>query len=88
MATKQEIRDYFAKFGKQGGNTRAKNMTPQERAESARKASQARWAKTDACLKEIDRKLKKLERKNKAARAKREPPRPHSLSERKARATK
>jgi hypothetical protein len=45
MATKAEIRDYFARFGKQGGKTRAKNMTPEQRKESARKASEARWAK-------------------------------------------
>jgi hypothetical protein len=45
MATKQEIRNYFAKFGKKGGKARAKNMTPEQRAEGARKASQARWAK-------------------------------------------
>jgi hypothetical protein len=45
MATKSEIRDYFAKFGKQGGRKRAKNMTAQQRAEAARRASEARWAK-------------------------------------------
>jgi hypothetical protein len=44
MATKAEIRDYFAKFGKQGGKTRAKNMTPEQRKEAARRASEARWA--------------------------------------------
>ena len=48
MTTKQEIRDYFAKFGKQGGKTRAKNMTVEQRAESARKAAKARWAKKKA----------------------------------------
>ena len=45
MPSKQEIRAYFAKFGKQGGKARAAKMTPEERAESARKASQARWDK-------------------------------------------
>jgi hypothetical protein len=45
MATKAEIRDYFAKFGKQGGKTRARNMTPEERKEASRKASEARWKK-------------------------------------------
>jgi hypothetical protein len=34
-----------AAIGKKGGKARAKNMTPEERSESARKASQARWAK-------------------------------------------
>lgn len=45
MTTKKEIRDYFAKFGKQGGKARAENMTPEQRKESARKAAKARWAK-------------------------------------------
>ena len=44
-----EIRDYFVRMGKKGGalggQTRAANMTPEERSESARKAVQARWAK-------------------------------------------
>ncbi len=31
--------------GSKGGKTRAKNMTPEERSESARKAAKARWAK-------------------------------------------
>jgi hypothetical protein len=47
-----EIRDYFVKMGKQGGalggHTRAANMTPQERSDSARNAVSARWARTKA----------------------------------------
>jgi hypothetical protein len=31
--------------GAKGGKARAKNMTPEERSESARKAAKARWAK-------------------------------------------
>jgi len=34
-----------AKIGKKGGKARAKNMTPEERSESARKAVNARWDK-------------------------------------------
>jgi hypothetical protein len=45
MTTKADIRDYFVKFGKQGGKARAKNMTPEQRKESARLASEARWKK-------------------------------------------
>lgn len=45
MATKADIREYFARFGKEGGKTRAKNMTPEQRKEAARRASAARWAK-------------------------------------------
>ena len=45
MATKQEIREYFAKFGRKGGKATAKNRTAEERKEAARKAVEARWAK-------------------------------------------
>jgi hypothetical protein len=45
FVTKKEIRDYFAKFGKEGGKARAKNLTPEQRKASARKAAEARWAK-------------------------------------------
>ena len=31
------------KTGRQGGNARAANMTPEQRSESARKAAMARW---------------------------------------------
>ena len=45
MATEQEIRDYFAKFGREGGKLRAKRMTPAARKKSAQKAAAARWSK-------------------------------------------
>jgi hypothetical protein len=45
MATKAEIREYFARFGKQGGKATARKMTPKQRQESARRAAQARWSK-------------------------------------------
>jgi len=32
-----------ASLGKLGGKARAKNLTPEERAKSARKAAKARW---------------------------------------------
>jgi hypothetical protein len=60
MATKQEIRDYFAKFGKEGGQTRAKNMTAQQRADAARKAVEARWAKRRKLVDEITEGSKQL----------------------------
>jgi len=34
-----------AEIGKKGGLQRARNMTPEERSESARAASRARWAR-------------------------------------------
>jgi len=45
MATKQEIREIFAKHGRKGGKAAARQMTPEQRKESARKAAQARWGK-------------------------------------------
>jgi hypothetical protein len=35
-------------LGKKGGKARAKNLTPQQRSEGARKAVLARWAKAKA----------------------------------------
>jgi hypothetical protein len=69
MATRQDIRDYFAKFGKEGGKARAKNMTPEQRKEAARKASEARWAKTEKLVAEITEGTKKLLKKSRAAQA-------------------
>jgi hypothetical protein len=60
MASKQEIRDYFAKFGKEGGKTRARNMTAQQRADAARKAVEARWAKRRKLVDEITKGSKQL----------------------------
>jgi hypothetical protein len=42
--TKKEITEYFRKFGKEGGKTRARKMTPAQRKESARRAAHARWS--------------------------------------------
>ncbi len=40
------LRDGMGKLGgSKCGKARAKNMTPEERSESARKAAKARWAK-------------------------------------------
>lgn len=48
MATKQEIREYFAKFGRKGGKATASKMTPEERSEKMRRAAKARWSKKKA----------------------------------------
>jgi hypothetical protein len=37
---------YAAALGKKGGKARAKGMTKQQRSEAAKKAVEARWAKT------------------------------------------
>jgi hypothetical protein len=47
-------------LGRKGGKNRAKNMTPQERSEAARKAVNARWARIDASLKETAKNLAKM----------------------------
>lgn len=47
-----KLREYFRKLGlrggSKGGSTRAARMTPEERSESARVASLARWSKVRA----------------------------------------
>lgn len=53
MATKAEIREYFAKFGRRGGKAYAKNTSPEQRKAAARRAAQARWAREKAKPKEI-----------------------------------
>jgi hypothetical protein len=39
------VQDYFDKIARMGGNARAKKLTKEQRAESARNAAKARWAK-------------------------------------------
>lgn len=47
-----EVLEYFVRMGHKGGalggQTRAANMTAEQRSEGARKASQARWARAKA----------------------------------------
>ena len=66
MASKQEIREYFAKFGRKGGKATAKKMTPEERTEKMRRAAQARWAKEkqqiETSLHEINETTERLAR--------------------------
>ena len=75
MPSKQEIRDYFAKFGKEGGKATARNRTPEERSDAARKAVQARWAKNEkriaAALKEVNEGTKTLLKRAAARKGKR-----------------
>ena len=58
--TKKEITEYFRKFGKEGGKTRAKKMTPEQRKESARRAAQARWSQTKKLVRAITEGTKEL----------------------------
>lgn len=68
VTTKQEIRDYFAKFGKQGGRATARNRTPEQRSEAARKAVLARWAKDK---KQIEKSLREMNKSLDLAESKR-----------------
>jgi len=40
------VREYLSKLGKKGGKSRAQKLTEKQRSESARRAAQARWAKS------------------------------------------
>lgn len=41
----EELSSAAAELGRKGGKARAENMTPERRAEIARKAAEKRWAK-------------------------------------------
>jgi general stress protein YciG len=45
FVSSKEIKQYLAKLGRKGGAATAKNRTPEQRKQIARKAAQARWAK-------------------------------------------
>ena len=52
LATGEETEDLppvspGAALGKLGGEARARNMTPEQRAEQAKKAARTRWTKSD-----------------------------------------
>jgi hypothetical protein len=60
---------YATQFARKGGKARAKNLTPEQRSESARKAVEARWAKQRAELKALNEGTKALLKKSRAAQA-------------------
>jgi hypothetical protein len=49
-------------LGRKGGKARVKSQTVEERIESARRAAQARWAKTKKLVEEITEGTKELEK--------------------------
>jgi len=53
-------------LGRKGGKATAKNRTPEERAEAARKAVEARWAKQKKLVDEITARTKALLKVSKA----------------------
>jgi hypothetical protein len=56
------------KFGRQGGKTAAKNMTPEQRADRAKKASEAAAKKRTADRLERERAAKRTPERGKAKR--------------------
>jgi len=50
-----------------GGKARAQKLTPEQRTESARRAVQARWAKTKRLVEEINEGSRALLKRSKAA---------------------
>jgi hypothetical protein len=46
--TSKRKNPYAVALGRKGGKARVKNLSPEERSESARKAVQARWQKARA----------------------------------------
>jgi hypothetical protein len=50
MVNRKERSEYAAALGQRGGQTRAKNLSPEERTESARNAAKARWNDASAVL--------------------------------------
>ncbi len=47
-------------LGRKGGKARVKNQTPEQRIESASRAANARWARTEKLVREITEKSKRL----------------------------
>lgn len=53
---------YLARIGRKGGKARVASQTPEQRAESARRAAAARWAKDmDKLHEQNERAMKRLE---------------------------
>jgi hypothetical protein len=62
-------------LGRRGGQATAKNLTSAERTESARKAAEARWAKTRELVDDILVRSKALEKRaTKKSKLKKSPP--------------
>jgi hypothetical protein len=57
------MKEISRKFGRQGGKTAAKNMTPEERSERAKRASAAAAKKRTAARLERERAAKPAKRK-------------------------
>ncbi len=58
-------------LGRRGGKARAQKLSVEQRQESARKAAEARWAKTEKLVADITKRSKRIEKiaARRAARA-------------------
>jgi hypothetical protein len=65
----ETAQEYRQRVARAGGLGRAKKLTAKQRTEAARKAVEARWAKTRKLTAEITKGTKALLRKAKAAEA-------------------
>jgi hypothetical protein len=63
-------------LGRKGGRATAKNRTAEERADAARKAVEARWAKTEKLVAKITEGTKALLKKTQKAAKRRKKPQP------------
>jgi hypothetical protein len=54
-------------LGRRGGKARVQNQTAEQRSDSARRAAEARWAKTEKLVAEITSGSKELLKKTQAA---------------------
>jgi hypothetical protein len=63
-------------LGRKGGKATAKTLTVEQRIESARRAAQARWAKTEKLVAEITEGTKALLKKTQKAAKQRKKPQP------------
>jgi general stress protein YciG len=52
MTTRAEVNEAARMLGRRGGQARVANQTPEQRRESARHASRARWARVRAGISE------------------------------------
>jgi general stress protein YciG len=68
------LSEHLARLGRKGGTATARNRTKEQRSEAARKAVQARWAKLEKTVAQLDTDskalLKKVEARKRAKQKK------------------
>ena len=64
--------EFLKKAGRKGGQKRAENLSKDERSASARKAAEARWAKTEKLVEQITEGTQRLAARTQRAKAKKD----------------